>query len=154
IKADKLKDVFVAADTLRDARLARFRTEDARRLEISQAGQEIVLVKDKDRWRVEKPFAGDAEASKITELLDKLSGLQARAKDLLDKAEVKAYGLDKPAATIKLSTEEEVKGTGDAKIKKTKSFSFAIGKPDAEKAKLYVQVAGWERINAVEDSLL
>ena len=52
IKEDKLKDLFVGLDTLRDARLARFRTEDARRLEISQGGQEVVLVKDKERWKL------------------------------------------------------------------------------------------------------
>jgi len=154
IKADKLKDVFVAANTLRDARLARFRTEDARGIEISKAGQVIALVKDKDQWRLQKPFEGEAESSKITELLDKLSGMQALDKDILDKADPKSYGLDKPTATVKVTVEEEVKGEGDAKTKKTKTFSFALGKDDLEKSKLYVQVAGWERINAVEDSLL
>jgi len=154
IKADKLKDVFVAANTLRDARLARFRTEDVRRVEISQAGQVIALVKEKDQWRLHKPFEGEAESSKITELLDKLSGLQALDKDILDKADPKSYGLDKPNATVTVTVEEETKGEGDAKTKKTKTFSFALGKDDLEKSKLYVQVAGWERINAVEDNLL
>jgi hypothetical protein len=154
VKADKPKDLFVAADTLRDAHLARFTSGDARQVELSQNGQEIVLVKEKDKWRLQKPLEAEAETSKVTELLDKLSGLQAREKDVLDKADPKAYGLDKPLATVKVTIEEGGKGQDDAKPKKTKAFSFHLGKHDTEKSKLYVQVAGWERVNAVDDGVL
>ena len=41
IKADKLKDLFVAPNTLRDDRLARFRTEDARKVEIALPAKRI-----------------------------------------------------------------------------------------------------------------
>ncbi|HJT76336.1 MAG TPA: DUF4340 domain-containing protein, partial [Gemmataceae bacterium] len=153
IRAEHLKDLFVVADTLRDARLARFRTEDATRLEIDQDGRKpIVLAKDKDRWKMQAPLQADAESSKVTELLDKLSGLQARDKDVLDKADVKKYGLDKPSATIKVTAEEEVKGDGKDKKKITKNYTLLLGKHDA--AKLYVKVEGWPRVNAVEDALL
>jgi hypothetical protein len=152
IKADKLKDIFSTADALRDARLARFRTEDARKVEIAQGNQTIVLAKDKDRWKVQKPMDVDAEPSKITELLDKLSGLQARDKDVLDKADAKAYGLDKPVATVKVSVEEEAKG--DTKAKKTKTFVFDLGKHDTDQSKIYVRLEDVPRINAVEDSVL
>lgn len=154
INADKLKDVFVNLDTLRDARLARFRADDAKRIEIDQKGQEIVLVKDKDRWKLQKPIESDAENSKVTELLDKLSNLRTGGKeDVIDKKEPKEYGLDAPAATVKITVEEEVKG-GDKKAKKTRTFTVKLGKHDTEKSKLYAQLDGWERINAVEDSLL
>jgi hypothetical protein len=153
IKADKLKDVFVAPDTLRDPRLARFKPEDIRRVELSHGGQDLVFVKDKDRWRLQKPLEFDADSAKVTELLDKLSGLQARDKDIIDKADPKKYGLDKPAATLKVTAEEEVKGEGDTKTKKAKAWTLTVGKSDADKAKLFVRVDGWERVNAVEDSL-
>jgi Domain of unknown function (DUF4340) len=158
IKADKLKDLFVAVDTLRDAQLARFRTDDARRVEIQQSGTTIELAKDKDQWRMQKPFAADAESSKITELLDKLTGLQARDKDVVDKADGKSYGLDKPAATLRV-TVEETAGSGDSRranegtTKKTRTVTFLIGKRDAGKSKLYVRMDGRERINAVEDGV-
>jgi hypothetical protein len=154
IKADKLKDVFVTADSLRDAHLARFRTEDARRVELNQEGHEIVLVKQQDRWRLQKPLDTDAESSKITELLDKLSGLEARDKDVLDKADPKTYGLDKPAATVRVTVEQEIKGAGEAKTTKTKTWTFLLGKHDTEKNKLYARMDGWERINSIEDSVL
>jgi hypothetical protein len=152
IRAEHLKDLFVAADTVRDARLARFRTEDATRLEIDHDGQKpIVLAKDKDRWKLEAPLQADAESSKVTELLDKVSGLQARDKDIIDKPDTKKYGLDKPSATVKVTAEEEVKGSKDKK-KVTKTYTLLLGKHDA--GKLYVKVEDWPRVNAVEEALL
>src|SRR5439155_17340775 len=44
--------------------------------------------------------------------------------------------------------------TGDAKTKKTKTFTFLLGKDDTDKSKLYVRMDGWDRVNAVEDSLV
>jgi hypothetical protein len=105
IKAEKLKDLFVAANTLRDANLARFRSDDVRRLEIRQGDQEIVLVKEKDKWLLQKPLQAEADRSKITDLLDKLSGLQARDKDVIDTADTKPYGLDQPTAVVHVTVE-------------------------------------------------
>jgi hypothetical protein len=153
IKSDKLKDLLVSADSLRDANLARFRTDNARRLEIRRGNEEIVLAKTPDKWTLQKPVQAGAENSKITELLDKLSGLQARDKDVIDHADAKSYGLDKPAAVIQLTVEEESKDANGGKTKKRKRFTFNLGKHDADHAKLYVQIAGRERINAVEDSV-
>jgi hypothetical protein len=157
IKADRLKDLAVAADTLRDAQLARFKTDEVKRVEIDEGGRQIVLVKDKERWRQEKPATVDAETSKVTELLDKLSGLQAREKDVIDKADPKTYGLDKPAS-VKITVEAKASpgqaAEGDAQPAKTRELTFVIGKHDTEKDKLYVQVAGWPRVNAVDADLL
>src|SRR5262249_35170335 len=74
--------------------------------------------------------------------------------DVHDKqTDAQTYGLEKPTATIQV-TVEETKGEGSAKTTKTRTFTLVLGKRDTEKAKLYVQVAGRDRINAVEDSLL
>jgi hypothetical protein len=162
VRAEKLKDVFVPLDAVRDARVARFRSADATRLELAPTGQKpIIFVKDKDkgRWKLEEPFQSDAESTKVMELLDKLSGLQARDADVLDNADPKTYSLDKPTATIKVTVEEEegraggVNPPGDKK-KVTRTFTVALGKDDKTAKKLYVQAAGWPRISAVEDSLL
>ena len=155
IKVDKLKDVSVSADAVRDARLDRFRTEDVRRLEIHDGDKTLIFVKDKASsvWKIEGPTTIDAEPTRVTELLDKLSGLQARDKDILDKADLKQVGLADKPATVKL-TVEETKGTGEAKATKTRELTFAVGKEDTEKKKVYVQVAGRPRVNAVESDLL
>ncbi len=155
VRADALKGLFVPAKDLRDAHLARFKTEDARRLEVKYAGQDVVLVKEKDDWQLEKPIQAKADTSKVFELLDKLAALEARDADVIDAADPKAYGFDDPAqgGSIKLTVEEE-KGEGSAKKKETRSLIFSLGKDDKEKKKLYVRTEGWPRINAVDDSLV
>jgi hypothetical protein len=155
IKADKLKDVFVSLGELRDSRLARFQNDEARKIEIKTGAGEMVLVKDKDRWKLQKPIEADADSSKVTELLNRLSGLSARDKDVLDSADPKAHGLDPPADTVTLTVEQEVKGkTGDKdKEKKTRTWTFQLGKHEADDKKLYVRVEGWARINRVDDEI-
>jgi len=57
-----------------------------------------VLVKDKDRWRLDKPLHADADRQKVTDLLSRLSSLEARAARMCwDGADPKTYGLDPPA---------------------------------------------------------
>src|SRR5262249_47756416 len=63
IKADKLKDVFVSADTLRDSKLARFKADDVQRLELTLKDSAIVLAKKDGKWRLEKPINADADSS-------------------------------------------------------------------------------------------
>jgi hypothetical protein len=152
IRDAKLKDIFVSLSTLRDAHLARFSSFDARRLEINHDGQDILLEKDKTGWKLKKPVEADAEGSKVTELLDKLSSVEARDQDVIDKGDAKTYGLDKPAGTIQVKIEES-KGEGEQKTTKTKNYKFNLGKRDAAKSKMYVRVEGFDRINAVEDSI-
>ncbi len=155
VRAGALKDLAVAAKDVRDPHLARFKADDARRLEVKYAGQDVVLAKEKDRWRVEKPFSADAETGKVNDLLDKLSGLEAHDADVIDSADAKAYGLDDPAKAGHVTvTVEEEKGEGAAKKKETRTLSFTLGKHDADKKKLYVRTDGWPRVNAVDDSLL
>jgi hypothetical protein len=160
IKADKLKDVFVALDTLRDSRVARFNSADARKVEIKHGGEDLVLEKDKDNWKLVKPLSAEADNSKVTDLLTKLSDLQARDKDILDKDDPKKYGFDKPEAVVTVTVEEEVKGDdrrdaapADKKEKRTRTLTVRIGKHDTDKKKLYVMADDWPRINIVDDSL-
>lgn len=157
IKADKLKDVFVALDKLRDSRIARFNSSDARRVEILHSGEDIVLEKDKDNWKILKPLDAEADNSKVSELLAKLSDLQARDKDVIDKDDPKKYGFDKPEAVVKIAIEEDVKDDGQQKTgtekKKTRTLTVRVGNHDKDKKKLYVMADDWPRINAVDDSL-
>jgi hypothetical protein len=66
VRGDRLKDVAVAVAELRDPQLARFRAEDARRVEIDEGGRQLVFTfnKDKQRWRLEKPMAVDASRAR------------------------------------------------------------------------------------------
>ena len=144
IKTDKLKDIFLAAKDLRDPRLARFEPKEVTRLEVKQNGVEIVLVKEKQpekekkepapfpvpetsKWRLEKPIQADAESSKVTELLDDLSRLEARDPDILDGKDAASFGLAEPAATaeIKIVVEQETKSADGAKTEAGAHFRLS-----------------------------
>src|SRR5262249_20595506 len=60
VREDKLKDVFVAPETLRDSRLARFKAEDVQHVEVKYKDVDIALVKKDNKFRLEKPIAADA----------------------------------------------------------------------------------------------
>src|SRR5262249_40442864 len=169
IRPDKLRDIVVSAKELRDPQLARFKTDDVRRLSIQNGKTEVAFVKekkdDKDEWRMLKPEPGGVEEREISEVLDKLSGLQARDANIID-ADKKApseYGLDQPTV-VSLVVEErddDARKEGDdkAEIKRKKAdakpptikhITFRIGGREADKGKLYVQVDNWPRINVLE----
>jgi hypothetical protein len=160
VKADKIGDLFVAPAALRDARLARFRSADARRVEIAHADVRIVLANERDEsakedhWKLVQPVKAEADAAKITELLDRLSELKATGPDVIDKADPKTYGLDAatgPRLVVELS--EEVPG-GEEKVRQPRSLTIRLGRHDTDKNKLYVQLAGNPRVVAVGDEFL
>ena len=111
-------------------------------LTYDHTGNSLVLVKNAEGWQLEKP-AYQAERSKVDELLDKLAGLRASDKDIIDKADPKTHGLEKPAR-VTITLEE-------GKDKKSKEVIFLFGKV---KDKLYAQVTGWERVNGIEGDVL
>ena len=198
IKTDKLADIAVPLDSLRDSHLARFKVGDVKRVEIRHGDKELVLVKvpeqenakplkrfikenlngpddEKEKWRFEKPTREDADAKQVEELLDKLAGLQAHDTDILDNADPKTVGLDKPVARIKLTLEEGKKDkkddsdkaqawiAGDADKKddadkkgkiKTREIVFQLGVKEKDQDKVYVRVDAWPRINQVGGELL
>lgn len=151
IRAEKLKDIAPSHNDLRDARIARFKTGDVRKLEIDFKGQTIVLAKDKDKdkWRIEKPQAVDAENQPVTELLDKLAALEAKGAEIRDREDPKDVGLDKPLATISLTLEE-----GKKDEKNTKTLVYSFGENAKDKGKLFVQLADWPRVNVLGDELV
>lgn len=164
VRFNKLqKDVLIAAAELRDPRVARFRTQDVQRIELTRDGQKLVLVKDKSDWRIDEPIKAAAENNKVTDLLAKLSSLEARDKESVRyKSDPKVDGLDHPTATVTLMVEEtasggrEPAGAGDKKEKKARTFTLLLGKLDAEKPpRLYVKLDSWDRISrAADDGLL
>ncbi len=153
VRADKLKDLFVPLDTLRDPQVAHFKSDEVRRLEIEQPSGPIELTKDGDRWKLIRPVRADADAANVSELLSKLTLLEARGKEVIDNAKPADYGLDKPAVVVKLAVKEQT-GEGEKKAKKSRALTLRIGKHDTTAKKVYVQVEGWPRVNAVEDSLV
>ena len=87
---------------MRDPRLVRFRPADARKVEIDRPDVQIVLTDERDEtakedhWKLAQPTQqADADPAKITELLDRVAELRADGPDIIDKADPKAYGLER-----------------------------------------------------------
>jgi hypothetical protein len=152
IKAVKLKDI-ASFESLRDPQLVRFKTDDVKRLEIQRGDETLVFAKikdnDKEKWRIEKPTQEDAEPKQIEEVLEKLTSLRADDKNVLDEADLKIVGLDKPSGRIVVAVEEGK----DEKKKKSREIVFQLGRAEKEKEKLYVRVQPWARVNQVNDEL-
>jgi hypothetical protein len=165
VKADKLADLFVATAALRDPRLAHFRPADARRVEIARPDSQIVLTDERDEaakedhWKLGAPGAdaarlANADPTKVTELLDRIAGLRATGPDIVDKADPKTYGLDPAVSGPRVTVELSEESPGADKTRRPRTVTMKIGRRDAEKNKVYVQMAGNSRIAAVADDFL
>jgi hypothetical protein len=162
LRTDKFPELFVKPADLRDPRVARFRSTDVTRMEIVGKDRKFNFAKEKDasgdeRWQLLEPTKAPAEANKISEVLEKLADLQARGDAVIDSAELKNYGLadNDPVTTVTLTVrEEKADGVDNPKVTNNRTITYRLGKADAAKAKLYLQVAGVARIDAVPDDLL
>jgi len=154
IRDGQLHDVFVSASNLRDPKLAQFKPEQATKLEIKHGDKDIVLVKKDTQWRLQKPLDSDADVPKINELLEQLAGLQARGDDIKDKGELKEFGLETPSATVSVTVDEPVKGSKDPKATKSRTIKLLLGGPVKDAEKVFVQVDGWPRVNAVSNAVV
>lgn len=185
IKADKLKDVFVSAADLRDSKLARFANKDVRRVEVEHGKDSLVLFRDdKDRWQVE--MAGKkamlAEENKVSDLLDKLSGLTAQEKEwdgqvrgasLIGQlatpgprlpALLLYAGRTRPSvesgagtglARVRLTIAEAAEaGDKDKKPKKMRVVTLNVVGEDLGTGRLLVKVDDWPSIHQVEGDVL
>jgi len=172
VKTDALDDQLPRdARMLRDQVLAHFKADDARRLEIHAKGNSlffVTLVKSgpegKEVWKLQGG-GYDAEDSVVSELLAKLADL--KTKDFIDKADPKSYGLDNPAAVVKVTVKEkadkedkdsppdkDAKDNKESKQLKEITHIFHLGVSDKEKSKLFIQTPGWPRINVLDDAVL
>ncbi|HET6572981.1 MAG TPA: DUF4340 domain-containing protein [Fimbriiglobus sp.] len=166
LRTDKLNDLFADPQELRDPALAHFETGEVAELTVAVKGQPPVKITRKngnkdaekaedrqDRW-----YVGDllAEASKVTELLDQLTRLEARTPadriDSPDAAKLKELEIN-PNGTKVTVTAQPKAAEGDTPPP-PRTFTFVIGKDDAAKKKLAVRVAGWDRVNLVDDAVL
>jgi hypothetical protein len=163
MRTDKFADLFIKPADLRDAKLARFKVGEVKKLEVVGRDRKLVFSREKDsagdeKWRLLEPVQTAAEGPKVTELIDKLADLQARGPDVIDAADLKPYGLadGEPTTVVTLTISEEQLGSTpeSPKTTTTRTISYRLGKQETAKSKLYVQVPGRPRINAVPDDLL
>ncbi len=167
VRTDKLTDVFSEPETFRDPNLARFSTGEVNEVTVAVKGKPPVKItrkkgnKDTDRPedKLDRWYVGDvlAETSKVTEFLDSLTRLEAKGKDSLvenpDAAKLQSLELDPAAGTRVTVISQTRTGEGEPEAP-VRTTTYVIGKDDSAKKKLAVQVAGWSRVNLVDDAIL
>jgi hypothetical protein len=103
IDSGRLDPVYVSLDTLRDTQLARFKSEDAREIDLTTRKGSLVLRNTapprkkgdtgpapKGEWKLVKPVEAAADSALVDKLLNTLSGLSAIEKDVAEKARTAA----------------------------------------------------------------
>jgi Domain of unknown function (DUF4340) len=95
---------------LRDKAVLRFDRDKVDRIEIDAAGKTLELAKTGSDWKLTKPVQAASDYSAVEGLVGRVLSAQMKSivTDSASPADLKTYGLDKPAATVTL-------GLGSAK---------------------------------------
>ena len=96
------KDTFA----LRDKVVLKFDREKVDGLEVSAAGKSLALAKDGADWKLKKPVETKADYGSVEGLIGRVQTIQMKSivADQATPADLKKYGLEKPDATVNIST--------------------------------------------------
>jgi hypothetical protein len=126
---------------LRDKALLTFERDKVDRITVSTGGQTLELAKTGTDWKLTKPVSAAADTVSVDGLINRLNTVQMKSivADQAAPAELGKYGLDKPQASVAVTT-----GSSTASL-------FVGGRTGEE---LYVRDASRPLVATVEGSLL
>jgi len=95
------KDTFA----LRDKVVLKFERDKVDGMEVETAGKTLVMAKDGADWKIKKPLDTRADYGSVEGLIGRVQTVQMKsiAADQATPADLKKYGLDKPAATVNIN---------------------------------------------------
>lgn len=125
---------------LRDKTVLKMDRDKVDALEIAAGARTLRFAKRGDEWRITSPADVRADFSGVESLVSRLSTAQMKALAEAEPKDLKKYGLDKPAATVRL-------GTGSAQA------SLAIGSA-AQEGSVYARDVSRPAVFTIESSLL
>jgi hypothetical protein len=87
---------------LRDKTLLKFERDKVDGISVDAGGKGVQLTKDATEWKITQPLQARADYGSVEGLIGRLqtTGMKAIVSDNPTPAELKQYGLDKPAATV------------------------------------------------------
>jgi hypothetical protein len=88
---------------LRDKSVLKLDREQIDTMEVTAAGRTARFEKKSGEWQIAQPPAGRADFSAIDGLVSRISSVQMKSV-VPDASDLKQYGLDKPAATVRLGS--------------------------------------------------
>lgn len=124
---------------LRDRTILNFADSEVQRIELRGGGKNVALVRQDDRWNIERPAAFAADAATMRSFLSTLRSLRAADFASDQPADLGSYGLDSPRLKISLFL-----GKDNAQK------DLLIGK-EAENKQVYVQGSGQPTVYLVSD---
>jgi hypothetical protein len=89
---------------LRDKSVLKLDREKVDGFEVSAGGRTIRFRKQNGDWQMTEPAASRADFSAIDGLVSRVSGVQMKAVEPPDSPDSKKYGLDPPAATVRVGS--------------------------------------------------
>jgi uncharacterized protein DUF4340 len=89
---------------LRDKSVLKVERDKVDSLEVTAAGRTIRFQKQNGEWQMTQPAVGRAEFNAVDGLISRVSGLQMKAVEPPDPPDPKKYGLDQPAATVRIGS--------------------------------------------------
>ena len=95
------KDTFA----LRDKVVLKFERDKVDGVEVDAAGKTLVMAKDGADWKIRKPLETRADYGSVEGLIGRVQTVQMKsiAADQAAPADLKKYGLEKPAATVNIN---------------------------------------------------
>jgi hypothetical protein len=90
---------------LREKSVLKFDREKVDGLDVDAGGKQLVIAKDGGDWKITKPLQTRADFGSVEGLVGRLQTAQMKsiASDNATPADLKKYGLDKPAVTVNLN---------------------------------------------------
>jgi hypothetical protein len=131
-----------SAFDLRDKTILAFDREKADRLEIQTPDRSMTFAKEGTDWKIASPIAARADFGTVEGILGRLNTTQMKsiaAAEVKDPKELAQYGLDKPAATVRV-------GAGSAQA------ALAVGGSAGEGA-VYAKDASRPMVFTVESAV-
>lgn len=124
---------------LRDKSVLKLDREKIDALDVTAGGHTTRLEKKNGEWQIVQPPAGRAEFSAVDGLVSRVGSVQMKS-IVPDATDLKKYGLDKPAVTVRL-------GSGSSQA------TLAIGGP-AEAGSVYARDLSRPAVFTIESSLV
>jgi hypothetical protein len=125
---------------LRDKAALKLDREKVDALEIVTADRQLRFAKADGEWRMTQPVAGRTDFTAVESLVGRLGTAQMKSIASPEPADLKEYGLDNPAATVRI-------GSGSSQA------VLLIGKP-AEEGNVYAKDQSRPAVFTLESSLL
>jgi hypothetical protein len=125
---------------LRDKTALKFDRDGADTLEIATSDRSLKFGRKDGHWQLTQPAVNRSDAPAIEGVLARLNGLQMKTLAAADPQDLKQYGLERPAATVRV-------GSGSSLA------TLLVGSP-AEEGNVYAKDASRPAVFTVEAALL